>query len=629
MSVDESPAAEEVTEKSEVAANEPADTADSKSLRRWPILILLLMIPVCWYLQKAWETPPLWAMMLSFFGPMWLGAIFLLYWTFFSRAVWKEKFIGLAGLVIAIAVPLLFVDQTLQGMGVIYLGVPSILIAAGLSLLVFGGSQKLRVPLMLMFVAATAGAWNLFRWDGATSDFKAELSWRWEPSAEDEYLASIDRDAPLGIPGMPVFDASNPEWPGFRGKHRDSKVGGVTLLTDWDSNPPEQLWKQKIGPAWSSFSLAYPYLFTQEQRGEQEAVVCMHADSGETIWATEYESRFWEPVAGAGPRATPTLTEDSLFVLGAAGILHRLNPASGKVIWKVDITEDANRDDAMPVPIWGFSASPLIYKDLVIVYAGGTEDRGVLAYGKKNGDFRWGAPSGNHSYSSAEVATLGGTEGILMASNEGVSFIDPADGSTLWTHEEPYEGYRVLQPLVYQDAVLLATPMGDGTHRLAVAHSDEDWSVTEDWSSRGMKSDFNDFVEHEGYLYGFDVAIFGCIDLETGKRQWKGGRYGKGQVLLLTESGQLLVLSEKGELVLLNATPTAHEEIAKVQVLEGKTWNHPILVGDRIYLRNAEEAACYRLPVQSSEPESEDEPTEEAEEITGEPSEKTPGERPA
>ena len=120
------------------------------------------------------------------------------------------------------------------------------------------------------------------------------------------------------------------------------------------------------------------------------------------------------------------------------------------------------------------------------------------------------------------------------------------------------------------------------------------------WTSMSLKPDFNDVVVHKGFIYGFDDSIFTCIDLTDGSRKWKGGRYGKGQVLLLADSDLLLVLGEHGELVLLSADPTARKELWKIEALEGKTWNHPVVVGDRLFIRNAREAVCYRLPVDTA-----------------------------
>jgi hypothetical protein len=189
-----------------------------------------------------------------------------------------------------------------------------------------------------------------------------------------------------------------------------------------------------------------------------------------------------------------------------------------------------------------------------------------------------------------------------MASNHGMEILDPDDGSVRLDYEWPYNGYRSLQPLVLGgNTVILPTGMGAGSRRLGLSKSEDsgDLNSTELWESMDLKPDFNDFVIYEGHLYGFDNAIFTCLELETGKRVWKKGRYGKGQVLLLEDSGLLLVASEKGEVILLQADPAGHVELDRFQAIDGKTWNHPVVVGDRLFIRNAEQAACYRLPSQA------------------------------
>ena len=335
-------------------------------------------------------------------------------------------------------------------------------------------------------------------------------------------------------------------------------------------------------------------MFTQEQRGENEAVVCLDANTGKTIWDYEYESRFWESVAGAGPRATPSIADEGLFSLGANGILTCLNASTGAKIWERDIQVDADRKP----PMWGFASSPLVTEGVVIVHAGGAKGKGILAYEATTGKLKWTIASGDHSYSSAQSANLMGVPGVLMETNAGLQFINAKDGAVIWNFDSPILNYRSLQPLVFGNSILLASNSGEGTVRLSVTRDGESWAIKQDWASRDMKSDFNDFVEHQGSLYGFDGNIFACIDLETGKRRWKKGRYGNGQVLMLCDAGQMIVTSEAGELVLLKADPSKMVEIAKIQAIEGKTWNHSVVVGNRVFVRNAEEAACYQLPTQ-------------------------------
>jgi len=178
-----------------------------------------------------------------------------------------------------------------------------------------------------------------------------------------------------------------------------------------------------------------------------------------------------------------------------------------------------------------------------------------------------------------------------------VTSVAPADGTVLWKHSWP--GFALLQPALTADGgVLIATASaagGIGTRRLAVAHAPGGWRVEERWTSAGLKSYFNDFVVHHGHAYGFDGSILACIDLEDGKRQWKGGRYGNGQLVLLPEQDLLLVLSEQGELALVKATPDQFTEVARFPAIEGKTWNHPVLAGDVLLVRNGEEMAAFRL----------------------------------
>ena len=187
---------------------------------------------------------------------------------------------------------------------------------------------------------------------------------------------------------------------------------------------------------------------------------------------------------------------------------------------------------------------------------------------------------------------------VGLLTNEGMDLLDPATGEIKLKYDWKHVGYRSLQPYLHGDGTaLIPTGLGAGTRRIRFETGD-DLTVSEVWTSRNLKPDFSDLLVYDGHIYGFDNKIFTCLDLETGDRKWKGGRYGKGQAILLEQSGVILVISEKGEAVLLKADPSSHIELGKFKALEGKTWNHPVVVGDRLYVRNAQEAACYQLAVE-------------------------------
>ena len=450
---------------------------------------------------------------------------------------------------------------------------------------------------MLLAFAGFAAS-ILLRTEGMSGNYVFDLRWRWSPTPEASMLAAGKTPSSAGATRPADADIeqalAHPEWPAFRGSDRAARSRGPEIATNWSVHPPRQLWRIPVGPAWSSFAVAGPLLFTQEQRGPMEAVVCYEAETGREVWSQGVETRFDEPLGGPGPRATPTLAAGGLYATGATGRFLRLNPATGAVVWEQDLKAVAGCE----VPMWGFAASPLVAGSLVIVYAGGPGDKGVLAFEAASGVLRWSAATGNHAYSSPQLSPIAGEELVLMLANDGLRCLDPATGRERLNHEWKFMSYRVLQPhVIGEDTILLPTGINVGTRAIRVTRNAGQLVAEALWTSRNLKPDFTDVVAHRGYVYGIDGGIFTCVDLKTGGRQWKEGRYGKGQVLLLERSNLLLVAAENGQVVLLRADPNAHAEVASFKALEGKTWNHPVVVGDRLYVRNAQEAAGYVLPL--------------------------------
>jgi outer membrane protein assembly factor BamB len=336
-------------------------------------------------------------------------------------------------------------------------------------------------------------------------------------------------------------------------------------------------------------------LFTQEQRGEIEAVVCLDSATGRELWVHQDRARFSENLGGVGPRATPTFAEGRIYALGATGILNCLDAATGEPTWSRNITVDSGANEGK-LPIWGFSSSPLVVNEIVIVFAGGEGQQNILAYRAESGEVAWTAPASHDSYASPQLVSLSGEDQILFFGDLGLTAVDPASGTVLWEHAVAAPGEpRSVQPHLLGGTQVLLSGANSGTAMVDVTRDGDEWHSAERWISKDLKPFFNDYVIHDGFIYGFDGKIFCCVDSQTGKRRWKQGRYGNGQVLLIADQALLLVISESGEAVLLAANPKQHEELGRFQAVTGKTWNHPVIAHDRLYVRNAEEAACYEL----------------------------------
>jgi outer membrane protein assembly factor BamB len=574
----------------------PPPAVSALPARLWPALVLLAAYGAFLLVGDQLELSTF-ARFISRLAAGVLLLLLLLVWWWANRRVrWRDRAYGFGLLLAGGAVAAPLCHPSVGGFGLLMGSLGVVLAAWVLAMLLLKRAAPF-VQRLGLFVAV-ALAWvclTLLRIDGLSGGLRPEVHWRWATSAEDLFLAERARAAEEGEASPPAsqepLSLSAGDWPGFRGPQRDGSARGARIRTDWDANPPRLVWRHRIGPGWSSLIVVGDRLFTQEQRGEQEAVVCYDTATGREVWAHEDANRFWEPTAGVGPRATPCFADGRLFALGPKGTLECLDAATGTRHWSRDITLDCGAK----APMWGFTGSPLVVGDLVLVYGGGEESKSLLAYHVSSGDLAWTAAAGQTSYSSPQLATLGGKEQVLLFSNAGLTAVAPATGKVLWEHPLPLppSAPRSLQPHVVGKAQVLVASEAD--LGLALLDVKPQGGPSSRWTSRDLKPAFNDFVVHEGHAYGFDGRIFACVELEEGSRRWKGGRYGHGQVLLLPEQGLLLVVSERGELVLLRASPERHEVLGRLRALEGKCWSHPALVRGRLYVRNAEWMACYEM----------------------------------
>jgi outer membrane protein assembly factor BamB len=592
----------------------PAGDA-ARPLRLWPgvVLAVLLLIAKLVVPAIAPEATPLTVLA----GPLFALAIGI-WWAFFSRVPMADRWGALLLIPVAMYVTSRFLHVSIKTgmMGYMFpvYGLPIVALALVAWAVVAARlpARPRRMALVTMILVA-CGALTLVRTGGFSGYVDHDFALRWTKTPEYILLTQANDEPPpppatppapsavvepaVTAPPVTTPDAPAPapvpaaantvvEWPGFRGPSRDGIVRGVRIATDWTTTPPTELWRRRIGPGWSSFAVHGDLIFTQEQRGDDEIVSAYNLANGTPVWRHHDTARFWESNGGAGPRATPAVSNGRVYALGATGLLNALDARSGARVW----SHDAAADTGAKVPDWGFSGSPLVVDDLVIVATGGI----LAAYDAVTGARRWIGPAGEDGYTSPQLMTIDGVRQVVHLSGTGLTSVTPADGKPLWQYG--WKGYPIVQPSLTADGgILIVANESSGTRRVAVTHGAAGWTAEERWTSNGLKPWFNDFVVHNGHAFGFDGTILSCIDLAGGARKWKGGRYGGGQLVLLPEQDLLLVVSEEGDLALVSATPDQFKELAHVPAINGKTWNHPVVVGGVLLVRNGEEMAAFRL----------------------------------
>lgn len=510
--------------------------------------------------------------------------------------------LGAIGTVVAAATAPDVTDRVIR----VYQGI-GLSILALLIWWVFLSGTRLLVRLGVLLAAA--GAVVLVSSFAVTSvtfdgDMTPRFRFVWDPPSPREQAAkwlaenaptqtapAIDSDATAGDAShdAPVAITAD-DWPRYAGVDGNRSIVEPPCNFDWKQNPPKELWRHPVGEGWSSFAVVGTRLYTQEQRGGLECVVCYDATSGTELWRHEDEARYATPQGGVGPRATPTVTDTAVFALGATGLLNALNPVTGQRHWQRNICTDSGSD----VLEWGMSGSPLVYENMVIVDAGGILDKAVIAYDRTSGDIVWAGTNHKASYMAPRIETIAGTTTLLIFHGDGLAGLNPEDGHLLW--EFPWTNQykiNVAQTMRFGDQIFLSSGYDSGCvmidpTRLTNGQPAEVWK-----RNKSLKLKFNEAVQLGDYVYGLDDGILSCIAAKTGERLWKGGRYGFGQILLWSD--KLIVQAEKGFVAVVNASPDKYSEVSRFDALTDRTWNMPVVNRGRLYVRNAAEAACFEL----------------------------------
>jgi outer membrane protein assembly factor BamB len=573
-----------------------------KKLRIWPAVAMLTLFWAFLYANYNFELAMFSRFMSRMIAYGLLLLAFLAWWLTRRQVRLRDRFLAVGFAIVVSLVAGFLSDKSVGPLALFMTALPFIFTVWTLWILVSRNlsphTQRLGYCAVMV---STVGFFALLRWEGLYGNQIPQFAWRWTPTAEERFLATqeVESTTPFDQSAIAprAWKLQPGDWPEFRGPNREGVVRDLRINTDWSADPPKVLWRRPVGPAWSSMIVVDGFLVTQEQHGEREAIVSYDAATGNKVWTHSDPERFFEALAGAGPRATPTFADGHIFAMGAKGRLTCLEASDGKPIWSRDVVKETGGT----APQWGYSTSPLVVDDKVITFAGGVDEQSVVAYDAKTGQPLWKRAGGAYTYSSPHLLTIHGQRQVLVDDSLSLRSLSVDDGGLLW--ERPAESQMampMLQPLLLNGDQLLqaAEP---GVVLLQIQHADDKWSLIERWATNRLKPSFNDFVVHGGHIYGLDDGILTCVDLTDGKRIWKRGRYGHGQMLLLAEQRVLLILSERGEVVLVAATAEGHNELGRFQAIEGKTWNHPIIVHGRLYVRNAEEMACYELKLASVE----------------------------
>lgn len=430
---------------------------------------------------------------------------------------------------------------------------------------------------------------------------------------KDYQLATINTSK--AKEGIDLKTETADDFPQFLGPNRNGKVS-VEFATDWEEEgQPELLWRQPIGPGHSGFATRNGFAITMEQRGDEELTTCYELTTGVIKWSHSENQRHDSWLGKLGPRSTPTIHKGLVYSLGGNGTLICLDGSNGNLIWKKELFEEfgTSVEEEKNTVIWGRSASPLIHQNKVIVPAGGPKSDPVslVAYDRMSGDEIWRAGDTQISYASPIVmpSRHGGSAGdVIVSVNESnVTAHDPNDGKIIWTEKWPGKSTTnasTSQPVVLPSQQLLLTKgYGQGA-RLLQFPGDQ---LNRFWSNnRVLKTKFTNAVYQAGYAYGLSDGRLECVDIRTGKSAWKSRKnFGHGQILLC--GAQILILAEKGYLVLVPieesddvSRRSPPEPLAKFQAIAGTSWNTIAVHGDKLLIRNSDEAACYKLKLAKS-----------------------------
>ena len=382
------------------------------------------------------------------------------------------------------------------------------------------------------------------------------------------------------------------EWFQWRGPNRDGISQETGLLQEWPKFGPPLAWRVNgLGNGYSSFSTSGGRLYTLGARAGIEYVIALDRASGKKVWEVQNGRRF-ENDRGDGPRSTPTVDGDRLYVLGGSGDLTCLENATGKKIWSINIVQKFGGVN----PYWGYSESPLIVGDRILVNTGGRK-AGIVAVAKADGSTLWQQHSDGAGYSSPMLMRTGSLNQVIFFTEDRAMAVDPRDGRLLWSYNKANNGTaNIATPIVRGTRVFVSSDYGTGGALLDVRAAGNLATANEVYFTRDMRNHHASSVLVGDYLYGFSSSILTALAFETGKTMWRDRSVGKGS--LIFADNRLYLYSEDSVVGLADASPDGYRERGRFTLPQQSglpTWSHPIISDGLLVIRDQDTVYTYNV----------------------------------
>lgn len=381
------------------------------------------------------------------------------------------------------------------------------------------------------------------------------------------------------------------DWPQWRGPERNGLSKDTGLLKQWPATGPSVVWKADgLGEGYGSLALKGDRIFAQGTKGEASAVFALNRADGKLVWSTALGPKGSER-RGNGPRATPTIDEDRMYVLTENGDLACLRVRDGSAVWRKNILKEFGGSN----PGWMISESPLVDGNRVIVTPGG-KTGGMVAFDKMNGNVIWASKdfSDEAAYSSPIVVDVGGVRTILNFTSQSAIGVRANDGKLMWRHNSPANGTaNCTTPVFADNKAFFTSAYGTGAALLGLTAQSGEVKAQELYFTKDMMNHHGGVVLVNGYLYGFSNNVLTCLEFATGKRMWQNRSVGKGS--LTYADGMLFLLGEENQVGLAEATPSAYVEKGRFSIADtGRpSWAHPVVIGGKLYIRNQSSLTVY------------------------------------